>query len=180
MFRLLSELLNPKGVLAPKGYREFLREKPFMSVHDVLDFPIKISPDAWMILNKFNKLINSQAVYLADDPGKDHWGPWRLVNGLRRGDCEDYAIHKLQALYANGWPRGALRLAVCEIKPKGLDHSRSKPIYHCVLLVNELGRDPLILDNRRDKIIRMGVGETNEYRWIAEEWPGHTQWRKLS
>jgi len=169
-----------KRTLAPRGYREFIRQKPFMSMKGHPATDLVIGPDAWESLKMFNTVVNSQAVYQADEPGADHWGPWKIIDGLRRGDCEDYAIHKLQALTANDWPRGACRLAICSIKPKGLDHSRSKPVYHCVLLVYETNGGALILDNRRDKIIRTGVGVANEYEWIAEECPGSTWWRRLS
>jgi len=171
---------KPKRTLAPRGYREFIREKPFMSMvgHEMAE--VKIGVDRWEALNRFNILVNNQAVYYPDEPGKDRWGPWRIINGLRRGDCEDYAIHKLQALVANDWPRGACRLTICEVmSQKNLLNYRDKPVYHCVLLVYEINKGALILDNRRNKIIRVGVGAANEYRWIAEEWPDHKMWRKL-
>ncbi len=180
--------LSSAFVLAPKGYREFIKLRPSMSMAKVVAAPVLLTYDTHVsskrryFLQRINELVNKQAVYLADKVGQDRWGPWRIVNGLRRGDCEDYAIHKLQALIANGFPRGALRLAVCEIIPKGLDHSRSAPVYHCVLLVYETGNPkPLILDNRRDKILRMDVGPANEYKWLMEELPGQGfWWRKLS
>lgn len=169
----LSDIMTGLLTWAPKGYREFIKQKPFMSVEKVLPETVALGGDIWDFLLAINKFINEQAIYLADKKGEDRWGPWTLVNGLRRGDCEDYAIHKLQALIANGFPRGACRLAICKIKSTGQ--------YHCVLLVYETGREPLVLDNRSPKVLRKGVGATNDYEWIAEEFPGHGfWWRKLS
>ncbi len=153
-----------------------------MSLENVEPGAVNFGSDGRKVLNRINTLVNGQAIYLEDVRGADRWGPWRIVDGFRRGDCEDYAIHKLQACTASGFPRGACRLAVCEIIPEGLDHSRNGPVYHCVLFVYERGNfEPLILDNRRDKILRKNVGAANQYKWISEECPGHKfWWRKLS
>jgi len=182
----LSEIASGILAWAPKGYSEFIKVRPSLSVAKCRAAWVNLFDssfgNSWFdCLQRINALVNSQAIYLADIKGQDRWGPWRIVDGLRRGDCEDYAIHKLQALIAAGFPRGACRLATCEIIPKGLDHSRSEPVYHCVLLIYETGNlKPLILDNRHETILRMGVGVANEYKWIAEEFPGHGfWWRKL-
>ncbi len=158
---------------APKGYREMMALPRYrhLSMGGVPTGVITADRLDWAVLSEVNEEVNHSAVYVADEPGKDVWGPWRLVNGLRAGDCDDYAVHKLQRLVALRYPRGALRLAVCQV---GLTQ-----LYHCVLLVYLANSDAVILDNRGDglwlKSLRKG------YLWVSEEWPGHDfWWRKLT
>ena len=158
---------------APKGYREMMALPRYhhLSMGGVPTGVITRDRLDWSELEGVNESVNRSAVYVADEPGKDVWGPWRLVNGLRAGDCDDYAVYKLQRLVALRYPRGALRLAVCQV---GLTQ-----LYHCVLLVYLANGDAVILDNRGDglwlKSLRKG------YLWVSEEWPGHDfWWRKLT
>src|SRR3546814_10311296 len=75
------------------------------------------------------KRVNAALRY-RDDADKDLWEV-----GGHEGDCEDFAIRKLQELTRGyGFPRGALTLAACR-----LDRGRG----HAVLLVHsdkEFGR----------------------------------------
>ncbi len=163
---------TPIFTWAPKGYREMMAKVRYkhLSMWGVRSAVLGKGQLDWSALADVNESVNRSAVYVADKPGNDVWGPWRLVNGLRAGDCDDYAVHKLQRLVNRGCPRGALRLAVCQI---GLSQ-----LYHCVLLVYLDDGDAVIMDNRGDglwlKSLRPG------YTWISEEWPGHDfWWRKL-
>ncbi len=159
---------------APKGYREMMAKPRYkhLSMKGVRS-ATAVSKDQhnWLSLADVNEEVNRSAMYVEDEPGKDVWGPWRLVDGLRTGDCDDYAVHKLQRLNALGYPRGALRLAVCQT---GLSQ-----LYHCVLLVYMDDGDAVILDNRTDGLWLKNIHRG--YAWISEEWPGHDfWWRKLT
>ncbi len=158
---------------APRGYREMMKLPRYqhLSMEGVREALLSKDQFDWSALADVNEGVNRFAVYVADEPGKDVWGPWRLVNGLRAGDCEDYAVHKLQALVARGYPRGALRLAIC--RPR---YSR---VYHCVLLVYLDDGNAVILDNRTDGL--WPVNRHPSYEWTSEEWPGRGfWWRKLT
>ncbi len=159
---------------APRGYREMMKLQRYhhLSMRGVRDVKLSKAQLDWTVLHDVNDGVNHSALYATEQPGEDVWGPWKLVNGLRTGDCEDYAIHKLQRLVAQRYPRGALRLAIC--------HARGlRRVYHCVLLVYLSDGDAVILDNRTDGLWLKS--RRPEYTWVSEEWPGRDfWWRKLS
>ncbi len=164
---------TPIFAWAPKGYREMMAKTRFeyLSMSGVRPALLRKDQLNWSELSDVTESINRSAVYAKDEPGKDTWGPWHLVNGLRAGDCEDYAVHKLQRLLAIGYPRGALRLAVCRV---GYMQE-----YHCVLLVYLDDGDAVILDNRTEGLWRKS--RRPGYTWVSEEWPGRDfWWRKLT
>lgn len=157
---------------APKGYRAMMKLSRYkrLSMAGVRSAVLDHKQLNWPDLFDVNEGVNRSAMYVADLPGKDVWGPWRLVNGKRVGDCEDYAVHKLQRLAAMGYPRGALRLAVCRVGPK--------QIPHCVLLVYLDDGDAIIMDNRTEGLWRKSG--SFDHTWVSEEWPGRGfWWRKL-
>ena len=157
---------------APKGYREMMA-KPHnarLSMKGVKLALFKVEDFNWDEVYDINEQINRFAKYYPDAPEKDIWGPWRLIDGVRVGDCEDFAVHKLQFLMEKGYDRGALRLAICLTEHKEL---------HCVLLIYMSDDDAVILDNRTEGLWRKS--RRPKYIWIAEEWPGHDfWWRKLT
>ncbi len=162
----------PTYAWAPKGYREMLAKprKAYLSMKGVKPSLFKVEDFDWDEVYDINEQINHTAKYLKDAPGKDVWGPWRLIDGVRVGDCEDYAVHKLQFMMAKGYDRGALRLAICRTEHNEL---------HCVLLVYLSDGDAVILDNRNKTLWRKS--KYLEYTWLAEEWPGHCfWWRKMT
>lgn len=163
---------TPIFAWAPKGYREMMKLPRYkhLSMWGVRPAVLAKHQLNWTAFAEITEQVNRAARYKADKPGKDVWGPWKLIDGLRTGDCEDYAVHKLQAFVARGYPRGALRLAVCRVgQSKG---------YHCVLLVYLDDGDALILDNKTEGLWRKS--RRPDYTWISEEWPGRDfWWRKL-
>lgn len=164
---------TPVFAWAPKGYREMIAKPRFkhLSMWGVRAAVLRKDQLDWSVLAQATEAVNRSAVYAEDEPGKDVWGPWRLVDGLRVGDCDDYAVHKLQYLLRCGLPRGALRLAVCRV---GYLQE-----YHCVLLVYLDDGDAVILDNRTEGLWRKS--RVAGYTWVSEEYPGHDfWWRKLS
>lgn len=157
---------------APKGYLEMMRtpEYQHLSQEGISPETVDLNKDNWEFLHRHNAKVNKFASYRADLPGRDQWGIWTLVNGLRRGDCDDYAVAKLDLLVKAGWPRGALRLAVCRV---GLTQT-----YHCVLLVYGSNGKVAVLDNRSSGLYYKDA--TSRYEWISEESPGETfWWRKI-
>ena len=152
---------------APKGYRDLVARDPLLSMRGVSPTKVVMAGGKWAEINKINVRINRMAAYAVDPPGQDKWGPFRMLNGVRVGDCDDFAVHKLKALIAAGWPRGSLLLTVCHIKDVG---------YHCVLLVQCIGLPAACLDNRHDGVWMVDDGPPKCYTWISQEEPGQWYW----
>ena len=160
---------TPIFAWAPKGYRDMLTKPRYvhLSMKDVRPALHRAEDFDWDGLFDINEQINRSARYRKDAPGKDTWGTWGLVDGVRVGDCEDYAVHKLRLAMSRGYNRGAMRLATCLTE-------RGEP--HCVLLVYLSDGDAIILDNRTEGLWRKS--KRPSYTWLAEEWPGHDFWWK--
>ena len=86
-------------------------------------------------LEDVNKEFNAYE-YRADPFGTDDWTPIDLTNFVN--DCDGFATAKAEKLVKMGWPKSALRLAVCGVKnPRG---------DHLVLLADFEGKT-WVLDN---------------------------------
>jgi predicted transglutaminase-like cysteine proteinase len=152
----------------PRGYTALVRRNPSLSMAGVAS--AEVPEPAWDELHEVNSRVNLSARYEPDPPGKDTWGQFRLVNGLRAGDCDDFAVRKLKQLMYLGWPRGAVRLATCLVDGTG----------HCVLRVATKGGS-MVLDNRHAGIAPPHHRLYSDYAWIGEELPGSPfWWRKIS
>jgi len=75
----------------------------------------------------------------------DHWAGIEEAFARRRGDCEDFAIAKMQLLEASGFRREDLYLAVLKDEIRRVDHA--------VLAVRD-GNDFWILDSQNDRLLR--------------------------
>jgi predicted transglutaminase-like cysteine proteinase len=96
-------------------------------------------------LRLVNASLNERIRYQPDNRlSGDHWSTVRETLGRSAGDCEDFAIAKLQALEALGVPEGDLFMTI--------GHEGSPDIVHAVL-VARVGREFLVLDNRTNRLI---------------------------
>lgn len=148
---------------APSAWFGLLRQHPELDPAEAPFEPVKLSPGRAAQLVKVNKEINGKIRYRGD-AGKDVWEV-----AEQAGDCEDYAIRKLQTLVQDhGFPRGALTLAACR-DPQGRGHA--------VLLVHS-DRGVYVLDNLSQ---RVRPWYKLPYRWAAREEPGapFRLWRSL-
>ena len=106
---------------------------------------MKPLPDNWRTLaSGINAEVNALP-YVADESGKDVWDDI----GLAGGDCDNFAIGKLNRLYAIGFPIERLRLATCFI---GADGGRVQGEGHVVLVVDAQD-DRYVLDNRHSDVV---------------------------
>lgn len=113
-------------------------------------------------LNRVQSHVNQTVRF--DRESRDLWQPATLS-----GDCEDFAILKLEILTRDyGWPRGALTLAVCRAET-GQGHA---------VLLAHTRRGVYVLDNRRRSVLPW---RALPYRWIAREEPGSpfALWRAI-
>lgn len=98
---------------------------------------VKLTGELARQLRAINDSVNRSIRPVADAPGRDRW----TVGGAR-GDCEDYAITKKQALLREGWPSSALVVAL----------ARTRGQQHALLIVRTSAGD-FALDNLRNGIV---------------------------
>lgn len=114
-------------------------------------------------LDHVNRSINTKVRFRLER--KEVWEP-----AITSGDCEDFAIRKLQLLTARfDWPRQALTLATCHAET-GQGHA---------VLLAHTSRGVYALDNRRPAVLPW---RQLPYRWNAREDPGSpfALWRTIS
>lgn len=141
-------------VPAPAAWFALLRDHPELDPAGAPMKPMKLGTRQAAELIAVNKEINA-AIRYREDPSRDVW-----EIGGREGDCEDFAIRKLQVLTReHGFPRGALTLSACR-----LDRGRG----HAVLLVHS-DRGVYVLDNLTPRILPW---RKLPYQWVAREEPG--------
>jgi predicted transglutaminase-like cysteine proteinase len=99
----------------------------------------------------------NQRLHFADDMlvygTADRWATAQESLGIGRGDCEDFAIAKMQLLRALGVPSKDLYLTVVRDLVRREDHA---------ILVVRLEDQFVVLDNGGDRIL--GTGEIKDYR----------------
>ena len=110
---------------------------------------IKLDDASWATLRAVNAAVNADTRYVGD---AEHYGKadyWTPADGA--GDCEDYALAKCRRLTAQGWPRAALRIALCWTETGD---------YHAVLTV-EAEDGAWVLDNRTEQILPWEIGRAH-------------------
>lgn len=116
-------------------------------------------------LSRLNKDINHRIEYRSDKftTGFAEW--WEVAD--KYGDCEDYALKKLQVLYQQGVRIEDLILATAYVETGE---------YHTVLLVNINGRFA-VMDNRSDVAYWI---EDSCYKWMMRQQIGGSRtWIKM-
>ncbi|MEH3048282.1 transglutaminase-like cysteine peptidase [Sphingomonas adhaesiva] len=90
-----------------------------------------------------NGWVNARVTFQADRDGHDDWASAAQTLRSGRGDCEDFAIAKLQLLRALGHPATSLYFVVAQdlVRRQG----------HAVLVVRQQGR-MLMLDSNTNRI----------------------------
>lgn len=117
-----------------------------------------LTPALWILLATVNARVNRDLRPQADAGSADAWS-LPLRDGVGAGDCEDYALEKVQALLARGLPRSALNLALATTEAGER---------HAVLVVSTRSGD-FVLDNRTDEVRRW---DQVPYRWGARQVAG--------
>ncbi|MEQ8357748.1 MAG: transglutaminase-like cysteine peptidase [Kiloniellaceae bacterium] len=160
-----STMSAGKLIPAPAAWLSLLRRHPELAPKEAPFVPVQLSVARAAQLVKVNKEVNKEITFRDDTRGADLWQV-----GVREGDCEDYAIRKLQVLVeGHGFPRGALTLAACR-----LESGRG----HAVLLVHS-DRGVYVMDNLA---YRVTPWRALPYSWVAREEPGapFLLWRNLT
>jgi predicted transglutaminase-like cysteine proteinase len=102
-----------------------------------------------------NRWVNSRLRFADDQQGRDSWAS--ASQSLQRGvgDCEDYAIAKMQLLEAAGFDRRAMFLVIARDLVRQADHA---------VLAVRLGHELLVLDNMTDRVLPSSA--VSDYRPI--------------
>jgi predicted transglutaminase-like cysteine proteinase len=109
-----------------------------------------------MQLQSVNVGVNDSTTYTTDQVQFGVIEYW-IVAG-KRGDCEDYALAKMQKLRALGWPKECLNIGICYLGDEG----------HAVLIA-ETDKADFILDNNNDKVV---TWDKTPYRWLEKSVDG--------
>ena len=105
-----------------------------------------------------NSWVNARIAYVEDISlyhKVDYWASARETLLRKAGDCEDFAIAKMELLMAMGVSRNQLRLVVARDLVRNADHA---------LLLVDLPSGPVVLDNATDTLLDARVA--NDYRPI--------------
>lgn len=94
------------------------------------------------LLREVNNYANKRITYTNEVKGADYWQSPLETEEQRRGDCEDFAIYKMQLLIANGIPEKDLSIVV---------GNNFSGIAHAVLRV-KLNNGVYYLDNQTGAI----------------------------
>lgn len=80
------------------------------------------------------------------------------------GVCSDYAFRKLAILLAQGYPRDRLHLATAKVRGQR----------HMVLIIEDAGHSPVVLDNRYDHPEPLALLTSREGYQDVDIWPAPT------
>ncbi|WP_343565180.1 transglutaminase-like cysteine peptidase [Kiloniella sp. b19] len=135
----------------PESYRKFMDEREDLKPRGAGVQRVGFEGDVKAGLVALNASINSGMKYRKDKNG-DVWGL-----SAQEGDCEDYAINKLDSLLSDGsFRRNSFSIALCQTE-NGEDHA---------VLVFHAREADLVLDNRFDHI---RAWNRLPYFWLAIE-----------
>jgi predicted transglutaminase-like cysteine proteinase len=137
------------------GWTQFCSDNPAhpLCTNDVENDPMHITAEKWAELGSIQELVNTSHDYENDASGKEIGDDWRVMGEGEAGDCEDFALTKINELIDAGWPVGNLQMATCYTETGG---------YHAVVLIRTSNMGNLILDNRYENIM---FQNNLDYRW---------------
>jgi predicted transglutaminase-like cysteine proteinase len=155
-----------ENVAAPSGFAEMCQRDPAdcLTRAQGAAAPVVLDAAHKATLERINRKVND-LITPAEDMQvygvKEMWvdplaGRPQNAKGRVRGDCEDYALAKRDLLIAEGWPPGALFIAVGYHSEYGL---------HAVLIAHTDGGD-LVLDSRTPWIEAWG---DTPYVWVKRQ-----------
>lgn len=156
----------PAGL--PLAYRQFCARHPALcALPDAADPRDRVELDraTYARLSAVNRGVNRTVRYDSDETVFGMQEFWTLPDDA--GDCEDFALLKLQQLLAQGFPRRALRLAIAERRDRQL---------HAVLAV-DTSRGTFVLDSSYDAPVPWQVLAYRDWR---REGPRLSSWRRVA
>lgn len=98
-------------------------------------------------IEKVNRWVNHEIRYVEDRDlfgQADYWAGAKVTLAMRKGDCEDIALTKMQMLADAGFDRGDMFLTIARDRVRNIDHA---------LLIVKLAGRFVILDNSTDQLL---------------------------
>jgi predicted transglutaminase-like cysteine proteinase len=145
------------GVQGPAGWQAMCRSTPAYCNRTAPGAEPAVTRAELDLLRDVNRAVNRAIRPTAAAPGLD---AWKIAPA--EGDCVDYALTKKHVLQARGWPARNLRFASVLTED-------GEP--HAVLLV-ETADGPVVLDNRRDRVLPWSEVAARGYILLAVEGEG--------
>jgi predicted transglutaminase-like cysteine proteinase len=131
---MLSFLLAATVALVPFGNRQMeVRLSPIIS--EIKSSPPIVHKDSLVQLVAINRAINESITY---DPSKNDWRTPSMLKGLGKGNCKDYVVLKMAALYKAGFSLDDMKILIVALPNNAL---------HAVLVVKTEHKS-WVLDNR--------------------------------
>lgn len=157
------------GIDNPPGFNQFCLDNPAHPIctNEEQADPINLSDSQYQDLQSVNAQVNSEHDYQSDASGYGIGEYWAIMGAGDKGDCEDFALTKVQALIDSGWSPKNLQLAVCYTE---LGEG------HAVLMIRTKNRGNLILDNRFQEVRNQS---SLNYNWHSSQLAG-TSWGAFS
>jgi len=174
--RVQLPLSSRAGTLGPQRSEDFLASRRIRIGHTAFDQDWKrvrgdsVSPatfkrllgatsgDQEATLTRVNRWVNRQITYTEDRDlfgSNDFWAGARRTLKLRKGDCEDIALLKMQMLAAGGIKREDMFLTIAKDLVRHADHA---------ILVVRTGQGYRLLDNASDEVV--DAAPQSDYRAI--------------
>lgn len=160
-----TAMLGTATTVQPAAYTDLCGRHPQLCTlpeAEVQPAAIQLDEPTFAQLSAVNAQINRSITYGSDRDVFGRTEYWTVAETA--GDCEDFALSKLQRLLELGFPRKAMRMAIAR---------RRDGILHAVLAVDTT-RGTYILDSSYDRIYPWDSLGYSEWRW---EEPGKRTWR---
>jgi predicted transglutaminase-like cysteine proteinase len=133
--------------------------------------PLNAGETLFAKIKEINLDVNSSHEYQSDSSGWRVQEYWDIMSAGEKGDCEDFALTKMQALLDYGVGVEHLQIATCAVE-QGLG-------WHAVLMIQTQNRGTLVLDNRFDKVLTKETLQNFGYQWDTYQAAGRS-WNSFS
>jgi predicted transglutaminase-like cysteine proteinase len=156
-----------------QGFEDFCTRNPGHPTCTNTDAakPMSVGSTLYNKIKEINLDVNTSHNYATDKSGWRANDYWDIMSAGETGDCEDFALTKMQELIDYGVPVKNLQIATCYVE-RGLG-------YHAVLMIQTQNRGTLILDNRFDAVMDKGSLEALGYNFHTYQEAGH-DWANFS
>jgi len=128
---------------------------------------LAVSDADYLTIQSVNSQVNADHDYETDQSGYGVGENWAIMGPGDRGDCEDFALTKMQALIDAGWDVSNLQMAWGQTETGG---------NHAFLIIQTSNRGTLVLDNRFENVRQI---DNVPYRFQAfqaagQSWSSYT------
>ncbi len=141
----------------PSGWDSFQERYPDSEIVTNTDpgSAVTLTESKLAQLQQVNQSVNDSHTYEHDEDDDT----WNIMEPGDTGDCEDFALTKMQELIDKGWDPADLHLTGCEV-----NYSDGSTEGHAVLTI-DTDQGTYVLDNRYDDIALASNSQFGDYAW---------------